>query len=107
MTDVVMLIAYVRPTRRAMVARALRALGFTGWTESEVVGHGRAANGHAVPHTRFEVLVGKERATECANTVIDAAYTGEDGDGFVSMLPVLSVERISDRSTGRTSLPEV
>ena len=104
MNDVTLLVAYVRPARRAAVAQALRQVGMAGWTESEVLGHGSAVGGHGVPHARFEVIVATEHIDACENAVVAAAQTGADGDGFVITLPVLSVVRISDRSGGAGSL---
>lgn len=103
--ELVMLIAYVRPARRMAVGEALRDLGLVGWTESEAIGHGKAAGGHGVPHARFEVLTTAEQASACASAIAGAARTGQDGDGLVASLPVLSLERISDHSQGRASLP--
>lgn len=104
MHQLVMLIAYVRPTRRAAVGQALRESGAPGWTESDVLGHGHAADGRGVEHVRFELVVPSERAVVCAGAIMGAARTGQDGDGIVVSLPALSVERISDLSSGRAAL---
>lgn len=75
----------------------MRELGLGGWTESEVVGHGRAASGHAVPHARFEVIVAAENVFACTDAIAAAAHTGEDGDGVLAVLPVQHFERIRTR----------
>ena len=63
MNDVTVLVAYVRPARRAAVAHALRQVGLAGWTESEVMGRGSAVGGHGVPHAKFEVIVATNTST--------------------------------------------
>lgn len=97
MNEMVMLVAYVRRARRVMVGQALRQLE-SGWSESEVVGHGHAAAGHGVDHVRFEVIVPAARADSCSDAIGRAADTGTDGDGFIVALPVLSSKPVTPRS---------
>ena len=96
MDDVmVMVVAYVRRTRRALVGQALRQLGLNGWTESDVLGHGQAAGGHGVEHVRVEVLLAEQQAAACSQAIANAASDGNEGDGLVVVtMPVRSVERI-------------
>jgi nitrogen regulatory protein PII len=94
MDDMVMIVAYVRRARRVQVGQALRLLEQGGWTESEVLGHGNAAAGHAVEHVRFEVLLRAGQAKSCSQAIAAAAATGSEGDGLVLSMPVLSVSPI-------------
>jgi len=103
-SDLVLLVAYVRTARRASVAQSLQRLSVTGWSESEVSGHGHAAAGHAVEHTRFELVVPAQRRGEYTEAIARAAHTGKDGDGVVLALPVLSLDRVSDFSSGPSGL---
>jgi len=95
----VMIVAYVRPARRAAVASALRLEGILAWSESRVDGHGRAAGGHGVPHTRFEIVLETEYTDACLDAIGRAAQTGEVGDGFVVTLPVVGARRLSDHAS--------
>jgi nitrogen regulatory protein PII len=102
--DLILLVAYVRTARRASVGQSLKRLSVAGWSESAVSGHGRAAAGHAVEHTRFELVIPAQRRVECTEAIAKAGHTGEDGDGVVFALPVLSMDRISDFSSAPSSL---
>lgn len=104
MNELVMLVAYVRVSRRAAVAQALRATEVAGWTESNVVGHGHAAAGHEVEHIRFEVVMPKAKSAECAKSIVTAARTGATGDGMILTMPVLAIDRISDLTAGAAAL---
>lgn len=99
MNELALVIAYVRPVRRAAVAQALRNRGGTGWTESNAVGHGRAAGGHEVDHVRFEVLCSPAQAEELSALMAQTAQTNTPGDGLVLILPVASAVRVSDLSS--------
>ena len=94
MRDLEMVIAYVRQTRRAAVGHALRQLDQAGWSESQVVGHGSAAAGQGVEHVRFEVLTSAAMADVVSAAIVQAAHTGERGDGLVFTCPVRTSERI-------------
>jgi nitrogen regulatory protein PII len=99
MEEMVMIVAYVRRTRRAPVGLALRQLVQSGWSESEVIGHGHAAAGHGVEHVRFEVLLPAKLAKACTQAIARAAVTGVEGDGIIVTLPVATMERVHDIAT--------
>ena len=42
-------------------------------------------------HIQVEVFIGKGRATEIAEKIMEVAHTGGDGDGIVAVIPVESV----------------
>jgi len=96
MDQMVMIVAYVRRARRAPVGQALREVVQSGWSESEVIGHGHAAGGHGVEHVRFEVLLPARLAKTCVDAVGRAASTGTEGDGIIVTLPVSSVESVGE-----------
>lgn len=95
MSDMVMIVAYVRRARRVQVGQALRLLEQPGWSESDVVGHGNAAAGHGVEHVRFEVLVPRGHADATSRAIRQAGATGVDGDGLVVVMPVESVTPVT------------
>jgi nitrogen regulatory protein PII len=95
MDDMVMIVAYVRRNRRALVGQALRQLDQGGWTESDVLGHGHAAGGHAVEHVRFEVLLPAANVDACRQAIGRAAASEGEGGGFVVVMPVSSVDKIT------------
>lgn len=94
MDDMVMIVAYVRRARRTQVGQALRELERGGWTESDVLGHGKAAAGHGVEHVRFEVVVPSGYASACTQAIVRAGATGTEGDGLVVTMPVLAMDPI-------------
>ena len=91
--------AIVRPDKLNDVKEALGQIGIAGMTVTEVRGHGRQ-KGHAaiyrgreyavdlLPKMQIEVVVDETRSEQVANTIIQAARTGEIGDGRVFVIPV-------------------
>lgn len=97
--------AIVKPHKVEQVKEALQELGIQGLTLSEVKGYGRQ-RGHTevyrgaeyqiefVPKHRLEVLVGEGQVDDVVAAIIDAAKTGEVGDGKVFVTPVERIVRI-------------
>lgn len=97
--------AIVKPHKVEGVKDALQELGIQGLTLSEVKGYGRQ-RGHTevyrgaeyqiefVPKHRLEVLVGDGQVDDVVGTILDAAKTGEVGDGKVWVTPVEKIVRI-------------
>src|SRR5580692_2836204 len=91
--------AIVRPNKVDDVKEALGALGISGMTVTEVRGHGKQ-KGHAaiyrgkeynvtlLPKMEIEVVLQDDRLDEAIAAIIQAARTGEIGDGRVFVLPV-------------------
>jgi nitrogen regulatory protein PII len=91
--------AIVRPNKVEDVRDALGKLNISGMTVTEVRGHGRQ-KGHAaiyrgkeysvnlLPKMQIEVVVPDPVVDEVIQAIIDAARTGEIGDGRVFVLPV-------------------
>jgi nitrogen regulatory protein PII len=93
--------AIVRPNRVDDVREALEKMNIPGMTVTEVRGHGRQKGHTAVyrgkeysvtllPKVEIEVVVQDNLADEVIKAVINAAKTGEIGDGRVFVLPVTS-----------------
>lgn len=97
--------AVVQPDTVPAVQRALEALGVLGMTLSEVQGCGRQ-RGHTeiyrgvrhsvelVPKSRLDVVVDDGIAEAALQGVVDAARTGNVGDGKVWVTTVDSVVRV-------------
>ena len=100
--------AILKPHRVEGVKEALQAIGIQGLTLSEVRGFGRQG-GHTevyrgaeyqvefVPKARLDIVVGEGQVDEVVQTIVEAARSGQVGDGKVF---VTSVERVVRIRTG-------
>lgn len=91
--------AIVRPNKVDDVKDALAASGISGMTVTEVRGHGRQRGHSAVyrgneyevsllPKMEIEVVVPDALVDDAIDAIIEAARTGEIGDGRVFVIPV-------------------
>ena len=91
--------AIVRPNKVDEVKDALSKLGVSGITVTEVRGHGKQKGHTAIyrgqeyrvsllPKMEIEVVVSDELADDVVKAIVQAARTGEIGDGRVFVLPV-------------------
>jgi nitrogen regulatory protein PII len=91
--------AIVRPNKVDEVKEALETLGVAGMTVTEVRGHGKQKGHTAIyrgqeyavtllPKIEVEVVVPDDLADQAVKTIVQAAHTGEIGDGRVFVLPV-------------------
>jgi nitrogen regulatory protein PII len=84
----------VRPNKVDDVRAALGTINVSGMTVSEVRGHGKQKGHTAVysvsllPKMEIEVVVPDQIVDETVRTIIEAARTGEIGDGRVFVVPV-------------------
>ena len=97
--------AIVRPNKVDEVKDALAKLGVAGMTVTEVRGHGKQKGHTAVyrgkeydvsllPKMEIEVVVQDEIVDEVIGAIVQAARTGEIGDGRVFVIPVEQSYRI-------------
>ena len=97
--------AIVRPDKVDDVKDALSKLNLSGMTVTEVRGHGKQKGHTAVyrgkeynvsllPKMQVEVVVPDSIADEAIRAIVEAARTGEIGDGRVFVLPVEQSFRI-------------
>jgi nitrogen regulatory protein PII len=97
--------AIVRPNKVDEVKDALGRLNISGMTVSEVRGHGKQKGHTAVyrgkeynvsllPKMQIETVVADEVVEDVVKGIIQAARTGEIGDGRVFVLPVSSSYKI-------------
>ena len=91
--------AIVRPNKIDEVKDVLSSLNVSGVTVTEVRGHGKQKGHTAIyrgqeynvsllPKMELEVVVPDELADDAVKSIIQAARTGEIGDGRVFVLPV-------------------
>jgi len=97
--------AIVRPNKVDEVKEALGRLSISGMTVTEVRGHGKQKGHTAVyrgkeynvsllPKMEIEVVVPDGIVDEAIRAIIQAARTGEIGDGRVFVCPVETAYRI-------------
>ena len=97
--------AIIRPNKIDDVKDALAKLNISGMTVTEVRGHGKQKGHTAVyrgkeynvsllPKMQVEVVVTNTIAEEAIRAIVEAARTGEIGDGRVFVLPVERAYRI-------------
>ena len=95
----------VRPNKVDDVRQALEQLGVAGMTVSEVRGHGKQKGHTAIyrgkeydvsllPKMQIEVVVPDNVVDDAVAAIIQAARTGEIGDGRVFVIPVEQSYRI-------------
>ena len=95
----------VRPNKVDEVKDALEKIGISGMTVTEVRGHGKQKGHTAIyrgkeynvsllPKMELEVVVRDEIVDEAIKAIIQAARTGEIGDGRVFVIPVSHAYRI-------------
>ena len=94
-----MIKSIVRPNKVDDVKDALAKLNISGMTVTEVRGHGRQKGHTAIyrgkeydvsllPKMEIETVVSDELVEPAIQAIIEAARTGEIGDGRVFVLPV-------------------
>jgi nitrogen regulatory protein PII len=100
-----LIIAIVKPFKLDEVREALTSVGIAGLTVSEVKGFGRQ-KGHTeiyrgaeyaisfLPKVKLEVVVDDGIAEQCIEAIVNAAKTGNIGDGKVFVVDVTSAVRI-------------
>jgi nitrogen regulatory protein P-II 1 len=107
--------AIIKPFKLDEVKDALAEVGIVGLTITEVRGFGRQ-KGHQelfrgseyvvdlLPKLKVEVAVGDEMVQTVVDTLIEAARTGNIGDGKVFIYPLEEAYRIRTGETGPEAL---
>ena len=103
--------AFIKPFKLDDVQAALSKIGVLGMSVSEVRGHGRQ-RGHSevyrgaeyrvdfLPKIKIEVAVSDDNLRAVVDALIDAAKTGEVGDGKILVSDLTEVIRIRTGETG-------
>jgi nitrogen regulatory protein PII len=95
----------VRPSKLEEVKDALASLAVSGLTVTEVRGHGKQKGQTAIyrgqeyhigllPKMELEVVVPDDVVDDAVKAIMDAARTGQIGDGRVFVFPVEESYRI-------------
>ena len=95
----------VRPNKVDEVKEALAKLSISGMTVTEVRGHGKQKGHTAIyrgkeynvsllPKMEIDVVVADDQVEDAIKAIIQAARTGEIGDGRVFVIPVEESYRI-------------
>lgn len=84
------------------VEQRLQEIGVHGFSISKVKGYGEYADLYShdwlVTHARIEIFTEESKVEEIAETIIEAAHIGVEGDGIIAVLPVEKLYRIRTRS---------
>ena len=110
-----LVIAYVKPFKFEEVKDALKGVGVTGMSVSEVRGFGRQSGQtevyrgaeykvEFVPKTRVEVAIDDGDADAVVAAIEGAARTGDIGDGKIVVLPIEQVLRIRTGERGSEAI---
>lgn len=113
-----LIVTVVRPERLGAVKEALFRIGVTGMTLSRASGHGGEQEiiehyrGSAVllefhEKVRIEIAVSEPFVEPTIDAIVDAAHTGEVGDGKVFVMPLERVVRIRTREHDNKALTPV
>lgn len=104
----------LRPNKIMEVKNALGRLGINGMTVTEVIGCG-LQKGHMdvepdefginlLSKTKVEMVVTDAVVDEVLKVIIEAAHTGEIGDGKIFTYPVGNAIRIRTGETGENAI---
>src|SRR5205809_3354103 len=105
----------IRPIKIDVVKEALSSIGIVGMTVSDVRGYGKQrgrtekyrGNTYVVnllPKVKIEIVVADDRAEEVVEIALEAAYTGEIGDGKIFVSTVEEAIRIRTGERGEAAL---
>lgn len=109
--EIELVVAFLRPDKLSDVKRALAELGAPSLTVTNVSGCGsqpaKTGQWRGEEYTvdlhqkvKVECVVTDVPASDVAETIVDAAHTGEPGDGKVFVLPVEAAYQIRTGTVG-------
>ena len=110
-----LVIAFIKPFKLEDVKDALKTVGVTGLSVSDIRGFGRQA-GHTevyrgaeytvdfVPKAKIEIVVSDADAAKVIETIMQTARTGQIGDGKIFVTNLSEVIRIRTGETGNDAL---
>ena len=105
--ELVYVIAVIRADALEAVEQALMKIGVHGLTVIKVKGLGRHANFFSrdwlSEEAKIEIVTQAGKVETIIGAIMDAAHTGDPGDGIVTVLPVSKFYRIRTRSA---AMPE-
>ncbi len=107
--------AIIKPFKLEEVKDKLIAIGVQGMTVSEVKGFGRQ-KGHTelyrgteytvdfLPKIKLEVVVAEDIAEKAIDVIVDAAKTGQIGDGKIFVSALEETIRIRTKERGKEAI---
>lgn len=109
--------AIIRPQKLTETIKELKDVGITGFTVNQVVGRGQQKDGKGVyrghnykvtlhPKVKIEIIVSDFMVEPTVNAIMNAAHTGEDGDGKIYVVPVYEAYNIRTKKVD-TSITEL
>jgi len=107
--------AIIREDKVNDVKDALEKIGIVGLNLFEIRGHGRQGGiqllGRAgtyqvnmLTKIQINIVLSDRNLEETIETILDAAYTGEPGDGLLFVYPVEEVIRVRTRERGQDAV---
>lgn len=107
--------ALIRPQKLDDVKAALSEIGIKGMTVTEVRGSGKQKGFtqhyrgaeytvNLIQKVKLEIVVADNEAKHVANTIAEAARTGEIGDGKIFLVPVGEAIRIRTGEEGDVAI---
>lgn len=94
-------VAIVRSDILEALERRLASSGVHGLTVTKVKGIGEHANFFSrdwlTDHAKVEIFTEEARVEVITSAIMDTAYTGDRGDGIVTVIPVEKFYRIRTR----------
>jgi nitrogen regulatory protein P-II 1 len=107
--------AIIKPFKLDDVKEALGEIGIKGMTVTEVKGHGRQ-KGHTeiyrgaeyvvdfVPKVKVEIVADSAQADAAVKAILEAAHTGQIGDGKIFVTNVEEAIRIRTGERGKDAI---
>lgn len=97
--------AIIRPEKLTETIKILKKIGVTGFTVSQVVGRGKQKSTLGVyrgknynvtlhPKVKLEIVLSDYMVELTIKSIIDAAQTGEEGDGKIFVYPIVEAYNI-------------
>ena len=107
--------AIIREDKLNDVKEALREIGIVGLNVFEIRGHGRQGGITLVGRSgsyqvdmlikiQLNIILSEANLEETIETILDAASTGETGDGLIFVYPVEEAIRIRTRERGHEAV---
>lgn len=106
--------AIIRPEKLEDVQARLRRIGYPGMMVTEMEGHGRQKGLHSdwpqgmrvnfLPKTKIEIVVEGKDQKKVVSAIVNAAYTGQPGDGKIFIIEVKDAIRIRTGERGKNAI---
>jgi nitrogen regulatory protein P-II 1 len=107
--------AFIREEKFEDVKKALNDIGIVGMNVLEVHGHGRQGGltlawrtgtykVDMLPRYQLNIVLSDDNVEKTVETIRQAVYTGQVGDGVIFIYPVEDVIRIRTNERGREAL---